>query len=82
MSSVDCLTGCGSPKRNAGCCAAFRYRESWDRLLSSYKCGTMTSLSDATGIMLGLACGDALGRPVEFRSSDWIADHHGTVTAA
>ncbi|WP_058992316.1 ADP-ribosylglycohydrolase family protein [Haloarcula sp. CBA1127] len=34
----------------------------------------------AKGTLLGLACGDALGRPVEFRSPDWIADQHGTVT--
>jgi ADP-ribosyl-[dinitrogen reductase] hydrolase len=29
--------------------------------------------------MLGLACGDALGRPVEFKTSDQIAAEHGTV---
>ena len=31
----------------------------------------------ARGILLGLACGDALGRPVEFRSADQIAAEHG-----
>lgn len=39
------------------------------------------SLQDrARGVVLGLACGDALGRPVEFRSADQIAAEHGTVT--
>jgi len=40
----------------------------------------MVSTDAAKGALLGLACGDALGRPVEFRSPDWIADQHGTVT--
>ena len=40
----------------------------------------MAISKDPTGVLLGLACGDALGRPVEFRSAEWIADHHGTVT--
>ena len=31
----------------------------------------------ARGTLLGLACGDALGRPVEFRSADRIAAEHG-----
>jgi len=30
----------------------------------------------ARGVLLGLACGDALGRPVEFRSASAIADEH------
>jgi ADP-ribosyl-[dinitrogen reductase] hydrolase len=34
----------------------------------------------ARGVLLGLACGDALGRPVEFKSADQIATEHGTVT--
>ncbi|QSG13381.1 ADP-ribosylglycohydrolase [Halapricum desulfuricans] len=34
----------------------------------------------AADVLLGLACGDALGRPVEFRSAASIADQHGTVT--
>jgi len=34
----------------------------------------------ARGVLLGLACGDALGRPVEFESARAIADRHGTVT--
>ncbi|WP_282350893.1 ADP-ribosylglycohydrolase family protein [Haloferax volcanii] len=29
------------------------------------------------GVLLGLACGDALGRPVEFMSAEEIADEHG-----
>jgi ADP-ribosyl-[dinitrogen reductase] hydrolase len=33
----------------------------------------------AAGAFLGLACGDALGRPVEFQSSTEIATRHGTV---
>src|SRR5215207_2211235 len=28
------------------------------------------------GCMLGLACGDALGGPVEFKSRDWIAEKY------
>ena len=34
----------------------------------------------AKGVMLGLACGDALGRPVEFSTASQIAQEHGTVT--
>ena len=34
----------------------------------------------AANVLLGLACGDALGRPVEFKSVDAIAAQHGTVT--
>lgn len=34
----------------------------------------------AQGVLLGLACGDALGRPVEFQSAASIAQHHGRVT--
>lgn len=34
----------------------------------------------ARGVLLGLACGDALGRPVEFRSDSVIASQHGTLT--
>lgn len=33
----------------------------------------------AEGILLGLACGDALGRPVEFASADQIAAEYGTL---
>jgi ADP-ribosyl-[dinitrogen reductase] hydrolase len=34
----------------------------------------------ATGLLLGLACGDALGRPVEFQSAAQIERTHGRVT--
>jgi ADP-ribosyl-[dinitrogen reductase] hydrolase len=34
----------------------------------------------AAGVLVGLACGDALGRPVEFRSSESVAREHGRVT--
>jgi ADP-ribosyl-[dinitrogen reductase] hydrolase len=34
----------------------------------------------AEGVLLGLACGDALGRPVEFRSPAAIEHEHGTLT--
>ena len=34
----------------------------------------------ATGLVLGLACGDALGRPVEFKSAAEIEREHGQVT--
>ncbi|MFC7074241.1 ADP-ribosylglycohydrolase family protein [Halovenus rubra] len=34
----------------------------------------------ATGLLLGLACGDALGRPVEFKSTAEIKGEHGEVT--
>ena len=40
----------------------------------------MSDSNPATGVLLGLACGDALGRPVEFRSATAIADEYGTVT--
>ncbi len=32
------------------------------------------------GVLLGLACGDALGRPVEFSSTEQIEREHGRVT--
>ena len=38
-----------------------------------------TKHSRAVGCLLGLACGDALGRPVEFQSSTGIADQYGRV---
>ncbi|NHN42954.1 ADP-ribosylglycohydrolase family protein [Halorubellus sp. JP-L1] len=34
----------------------------------------------ARGCLRGLACGDALGRPVEFKTSEQIERSHGTVT--
>jgi ADP-ribosyl-[dinitrogen reductase] hydrolase len=34
----------------------------------------------AMGCLLGLACGDALGRPLEFKSASTIAAEHGRVT--
>src|SRR6056297_3313744 len=34
----------------------------------------------ATGALLGLACGDALGRPVEFSTAAQIEREHGRVT--
>lgn len=40
----------------------------------------MSSPDAAAAVLLGLACGDALGRPVEFQSADAIASQHGTVT--
>lgn len=40
----------------------------------------MSSTNGAAGALLGLACGDALGRPVEFHSSQQITQKHGTVT--
>lgn len=40
----------------------------------------MTIEHNAEGCLLGLACGDALGRPVEFNSSEQIASEHGKVT--
>lgn len=38
------------------------------------------TIDAATGAFLGLACGDALGRPVEFHSPERIRQKHGTVT--
>ncbi|WP_135666988.1 ADP-ribosylglycohydrolase family protein [Halorhabdus rudnickae] len=40
----------------------------------------MVSTDAAEGILLGLACGDALGRPVEFKSAEQITSQHGEVT--
>ena len=34
----------------------------------------------AEGVLLGLACGDALGRPVEFNSAERIAAEYGQLT--
>jgi len=34
----------------------------------------------AKGVLLGLACGDALGRPIEFSSPEEIAAEHGQLT--
>lgn len=41
---------------------------------------TTVDAEKAEGVLLGLACGDALGRPVEFQSPQQIAETHGTVT--
>mgnify|MGYP002338732224 CR=1 FL=1 len=38
------------------------------------------TLDKARGTLLGLACGDALGRPVEFKSRRAIQDKHDTLT--
>jgi len=40
----------------------------------------MVSPDAGAGVLLGLACGDALGRPVEFQSAETIAEQHGRVT--
>lgn len=40
----------------------------------------MTAHDRIQGCLLGLACGDALGRPVEFVDADRIAATHGRVT--
>ena len=40
----------------------------------------MATEDAAAGVMLGLACGDALGRPVEFCSASEIAAEYGTLT--
>lgn len=40
----------------------------------------MSTHNAAAGALLGLACGDALGRPVEFQSADAIGREHGRVT--
>ena len=41
----------------------------------------MTELSRAKGCLVGLACGDALGRPVEFMTAAEIQSRYGEVTA-
>jgi ADP-ribosyl-[dinitrogen reductase] hydrolase len=38
------------------------------------------TIDKARGSLLGLACGDALGRPVEFKSQRAIQEEHGTLT--
>lgn len=40
----------------------------------------MTIHDHAHGVLLGLACGDALGRPVEFKSTTQIDREYGTLT--
>lgn len=39
----------------------------------------MTKVANAQGCLLGLACGDALGRPVEFKSAAAIEAAYGTL---
>lgn len=39
----------------------------------------MIPVEKAQGCLLGLACGDALGRPLEFKSAATIRDQYGTV---
>lgn len=41
---------------------------------------TVTEDDTALGGLLGLACGDALGRSIEFRRADEIAAQYGEVT--
>jgi ADP-ribosyl-[dinitrogen reductase] hydrolase len=41
---------------------------------------TPSGTDRAVGTLLGLACGDALGRPVEFQSSTAITEQYGRVT--
>ena len=36
--------------------------------------------SKASGVLVGLACGDALGRPIEFTAPARIRSEHGRVT--
>jgi ADP-ribosyl-[dinitrogen reductase] hydrolase len=38
------------------------------------------TIEKARGTLLGLACGDALGRPVEFKSQRAIREEYGTLT--
>lgn len=40
----------------------------------------MTVENKAQGCLLGLACGDALGRPVEFKNAGQIESEYGTLT--
>jgi ADP-ribosyl-[dinitrogen reductase] hydrolase len=40
----------------------------------------MVTDEQAMGVLLGLACGDALGRPVEFNTAAQIEQRHGRVT--
>jgi len=40
----------------------------------------METENASAGVLLGLACGDALGRPVEFQSGGQISAEHGTLT--
>ena len=42
--------------------------------------GPIIDNTDAAGCLLGLACGDALGRPLEFRTAEQITAEYGTVT--
>lgn len=41
---------------------------------------TATPSERSEGTLLGLACGDALGRPVEFRSPERIGSEHSQMT--
>jgi ADP-ribosyl-[dinitrogen reductase] hydrolase len=53
----------------------------WNRLICVQTGGSAMDGDSARGAVLGLAAGDALGRPVEFMSADAIAERHGRVTA-
>lgn len=39
----------------------------------------MVSKTDAKGVLLGIACGDALGRPVETKTQEEITESYGTL---
>lgn len=60
----------------AGGCRTPRPRE---RIWWAAMAGTMELEERALGLMLGLACGDALGGPLEFQRPDDIIDRHGGV---
>ena len=65
-----------NPSENVGRMINHRYR-----FVRSVELSTMSSdtLARAQGALLGLACGDALGRPVEFLAPERIRERHGRV---
>jgi len=54
-----------------------RYDDTADRKLSTSE--LLTPVHRANGIILGVLCGDALGRPVEFKTRQQIKNEHGVL---
>ena len=47
--------------------------------MDDYAAPERETATEGTGVLLGLACGDALGRPVEFETAEAIQSKHGTI---
>lgn len=65
---------CDAPRRPSG---DWLHGYKWSRVVGKRN---MDTPDRAAGVLLGLACGDALGRPIEFKSAEQINNTHGRVT--